>query len=129
MTNLFIKQNFKMHSGGYSDFKLECEALTEKDYQTLAHLVAKQFNFQKVLGIPRGGVPFATMLEKYENKESNNLLIVDDVLTTGTSMIEAKNKALQNYEGKNIKGVVIFARGELPNWVSPIFALNSLFWH
>ncbi|UQY80528.1 Orotate phosphoribosyltransferase [Candidatus Hepatincola sp. Av] len=129
MTNLFIKQNFKMHSGGYSDFKLECDALTEKDYHTLAHLVSKQFSFQKVLGIPRGGIPFASILEQYEDKKSNNLLIVDDVLTTGASMILAKNKALQNFEEKNIKGIVIFARGELPNWVSPIFALNSLFWH
>lgn len=68
------------------------------------------------------------MLEKYENKQSHNLLIVDDVLTTGTSMIEAKNKELNNYNEKHIQGVVIFARGEIPNWVSPIFTLESKFW-
>ncbi len=30
MENLFQKKRFTMHSGGVSDFKLECDALTKK---------------------------------------------------------------------------------------------------
>ena len=130
MANLFIQERFQMHSGGFSDFKLECDALSKEDYDTLAFLIAKQYKFNKVEGIPSGGLPFAQALKKYEDSSSSKLLIVDDVLTTGGSMekVRANHLLVNNYKESDIQGIVVFARGEFNSWITPFFSLNSLFW-
>jgi len=51
-------------------------------------------------------------------KDTGPTLIVDDVLTTGTSMIEMQKQY------PNAIGVVMFARGPCPSWVSSIFSLT-----
>ncbi|KKL20362.1 hypothetical protein LCGC14_2456230, partial [marine sediment metagenome] len=50
---------------------------------------------------------------------SSTLLIVDDVLTTGASM--EKQRAGRT----NTIGAVIFARGDCPAWVKPLFAMEA----
>ncbi|MDR0483669.1 MAG: phosphoribosyltransferase [Alphaproteobacteria bacterium] len=131
MENLFQKHKFKMHSGGISDFKLECDALTTKDYETLAFLVSRKMDFNKVMGIPRGGIPFAEALKSYENPNSKTFLIADDVFTTGGSIIEFKKQLLAENIIDNttdVKAIVVFSRGELFPFVSSIFALNEDYW-
>ncbi len=122
--NLFLKEDWIMHSGEKSDFKIECDALTSADWDTIAHLIAKHLSFINVVGIPRGGLELAEALKKYK-KPFGPLLIVDDVLTTGTSMEEMKDTYLEQYKN-NIIGVVVFARGKCSNWVTPIFSMNEL---
>lgn len=117
--SLFIKENIILHSGEQSDFKIECDALTDEDLECLAYLVSKRFDFFRVKGVPTGGERFAQKLEMYESDESENILLVDDVLTTGNSMEDCKKQSLGE-----IKGVVIFARGKCPAWVTPIFQMN-----
>ncbi len=39
--NLFIKKDWEMHSGKKSDFKIECDALTDEDIKTIAHLISR----------------------------------------------------------------------------------------
>lgn len=117
---LFEKKNFILHSGEESNFKIECDALTDGDLETLAYIVSKKFNFNGVYGIPTGGKRFAKTLKKYVNKKAMDYLIVDDVLTTGTSMIEAAEK----FRGEApLIGVVIFSRSKytIPRWIHPIF--------
>jgi hypoxanthine phosphoribosyltransferase len=122
--NLFEKKKWTMHSGDTSDFKIECDALTSDDWDTIAYLIAKHFSFSNVVGIPRGGIALERSLKKYK-KSLGPLLIVDDVLTTGTSMEEMKDTYLERYNN-NIIGVVVFARGKCPNWITPIFSMNGL---
>ena len=58
--------------------------------------------------------------------ENSNILIVDDVLTTGKSMIERRQQLIDHKIKKElIKGVVLFSRGKCPKWVTPIFTLNK----
>ena len=113
-----------MHSGEKGDFKIECDALTSEDIETLAYLISKKFEFNGVYGVPTGAIRIANALKKYENKKAINYLIVDDVITTGKSMIEAYNKLK---EREPIIGVVIFARNKksIPRWISPIFNMSE----
>ena len=122
--NLFEKKKWIMHSGETSDFKIECDALTSDDWDTIAYLISKHFSFSEVVGVPRGGLALQYSLKKYK-KSLGPLLIVDDVLTTGTSMEEERDLYLERYKN-NIVGVVLFTRGRCPNWVTPIFSMNKL---
>src|SRR3989344_3316474 len=115
---LFENKSFVSHVGLVLPFKIDCDALSDEDIETLACIVARKFTFNRVYGIPRGGVRLAHALEKYVSPEGP-LLIVDDVLTTGKSMEEAKKK----YGDENTIGVVIFARGACPPWIQAIFML------
>lgn len=124
--NLFTKQNITLHSGNKSDFKIECDALTDEDWDCLAYLISKQISFDSVRGVPNGGNKLANALKKYEtNTWQQIILIVDDVLTTGKSMEEMKEKVLSEPHNKDtiIKGAVIFSRGETPNWILSLFKM------
>ena len=123
---LFKKRDWVMHSGGTAHYKIECDALTDEDIETLAFIIAsksasfgqKGTGIQSVYGIPRGGTRLAHALEHHIDRQGTVRLIVDDVMTTGRSMEEAKQM------GKGDFGVVIFARGACPDWVKPIFQMN-----
>lgn len=81
-------------------------------------------DFSDVIGIPKGGIEIAFALNKYKNKESNRLLIVDDVFTTGNSMEEMREKYSHIYAKPAIIGSVIFARSKTPDWITPLFQLT-----
>lgn len=121
---LFEKKNFVMHSGEESDFKIECDALTSEDIETLAYLISKRFNFAGVYGIPTGGLKLANALNKYIDEYGVYYLIVDDVLTTGKSMEKAQKKLIQH---EPIIGVVLFSRSKRPiqKWIYPIFNMSK----
>ena len=67
----------------------------------------------KAIGVPRGGVPLANALYRWT---AGPTLVVDDVLTTGNSILEV----IQKQPGLCI-GWVVFAR-----WVCPP-GINALF--
>lgn len=115
--SLFENREFISHSGLTLSFKINCDALADEDIETLANIIAKKFSFSKIYGVPQGGLRLAKALEKHLSPMGPTL-IVDDVLTTGKSMEEAKEKI-----GGDPIGVVIFARGFYPLWVRPIFTL------
>ena len=117
---LFRLGNFTAHSGQELSFKIECDALSDKDLRTLAALAARRLAFSEVMGVPQGGILFASFLERYTKKDGP-LLIVDDVLTTGNSM-ETARRACGSDE---VIGLVIFARGPCPSWIKPIFSLSD----
>ncbi len=119
--SIFIRQNITLHSGKPSDFKIECDGLSDEDINTLAFLIAKQITFGKVVGVPSGGLRLAEALKQYHTPSSENTLIADDVLTTGGSMEEMRKKV----EGKSV-GVVIFARGKCPSWIMPMFQMMEI---
>lgn len=116
--NIFQTGEFSLHSGGVSNFKIECDELSDADLETIAMLISEKFDFNFVIGIPTGGEALAEKLEKYVNEYASKTLIVDDVLSTGSSMEDYHYLAGQ----ENI-GVVIFARGSCSDWITPIFQM------
>ncbi len=116
--NIFIREDFISHAGLPLTWKVECDALTNKDYEALAKIVSEKMTFRDVKGIPRGGIPFENALKQYcTNNDNDRLLICDDVYTTGTSMREV-------YE-KDAIGVVVFARNEIKDdWIKAIWQLS-----
>lgn len=115
--NLLQLSRITLHSGKVSNFKIECDSLTEDDWDTLAYLGSRIVgNFSKVYGIPTGGISFAKAMEKYASG-NGPCLIVDDVLTTGGSIIEGLEE--------DCIGLVVFARGPCPSNVKAVFYMNE----
>jgi hypothetical protein len=131
---LILTEPFISHSGMRLPFKIDCDALSNEDLDALAKIVSDKFTFCWTWGVPTGGERFAKALEKYTDATSLNVLIVDDVWTTGAS-VEKKVRELKSYDqhsywgvpSVNYMSVVIFARGPTPHWVYPIFTLNDRF--
>lgn len=120
---LFVQQTFEMHSGGIGYFKIDCDALTDEDWKTLAFIVSKEIKFSMAVGVPTGGLKFAAALKSYQT-DDGPVLIVDDVLTTGASMYEARKIFTDN--GIPSIGIVAFARQVCPAWVIAVFQLSFL---
>jgi orotate phosphoribosyltransferase len=121
MTNLFQLGDFHLHSGQKSKYKINCDALTEEDWQTLAMMLVERMHypFKDVVGVPTGGLKLAEALRQYQDPSAPFTLIVDDVLTTGYSMEEISQKIAIPYIG-----AVVFAREKVPDWVTPLFTLS-----
>ena len=84
---LFKWGGFTGASGKYLPFKIDCDALTNDDWKCIANIVFQQINipFKTVYGVPSGGFKFAESLIIYEDPTASNILIVDDVWTSGIS--------------------------------------------
>lgn len=135
---LFQHGRFKAASGRMLNFKIECDNYVGEQWRHVAAIVGPRIpRFSKVIGVPRGGIPFAEQLMRYATPDSDVTLFVDDVWTTGGSMrkvIKAHAMAIPGdprpdysvrVEGK-VRGVVLFARGGdvLPSWVDALWTLT-----
>ncbi len=119
--HLFQQGNFRLHSGAQSWFKIECSSLIDEDWATIARLIAEGVKFSAVIGVPNGGLKLAKALQSYTSSETNlPTLIVDDVLTTGNSMEQVR----KTVKGETL-GIVLFARGRCPSWITPIFQMDA----
>ena len=127
MSHLFVDGQFTSHSGLPLFWKIECEALTPADWDTVARVVARRMRFGRVWGIPRGGTLFADALRPYCTYGEEDELVADDVWTSGRSMNEFK-RSWSPHRGE-LHGVVLFRRGPatIPAWVHPVFGLNPYF--
>jgi orotate phosphoribosyltransferase len=122
MINIFQHGHFTLHSGSRSAFKIECDALTDDDWKSLAFIISKRIKFREVHGIPKGGLHLEYHLSQYStHNELDPYLIVDDVLTTGNSMIQKRNEL----NSDNVIGLVVFSRDNCPSWITPIFKIGS----
>lgn len=116
--DLFQLGDFTLHSGEHSNFKIDCDALTDDDLATLAAIAHPLLpKYSSVIGVPQGGLRFADALRKYAVGENYEAILADDVFTTGTSLREYRQNGSQ-------VAVVIFARDLTPWWVEAIFDLN-----
>ncbi len=117
--SLFQTGSFKSHSGEVLPWKIACDTLSVDDWNCLALMLTEMIGpFGSVEGISQGGTPFAKALLQYcDNPQQFPLLIVDDVLTTGQSMEQARCM-------RRAVGAVVFSRGPVvPSWITPIFRM------
>lgn len=130
--NLFQLKEKKPNSGQISEFKIECDALTNEDWDCIAFLLSQKLpNFKRAIGVPKGGNVLAQKMQEYAtDKESLPTLICDDVLTTGKSLKRFKD-VLQSsdrygdysYTNDKFIGTVAFSRGKCPQWVTPLLKM------
>jgi orotate phosphoribosyltransferase len=124
--NLFQTGDFTLASGAKSRWKIECDALSADDWAGLAAIAVQHLPpFGAVMGVPRGGIPFADALRPYAT--SGPTLIVDDVWTSGGSMrkflAEQRFNPLHNMD--DVIGLVAFARNPPEPWVTALFQMPS----
>jgi len=116
--SLFQLGDFISHVGIKLEWKIECDDLTDEDWECLAKMIADRVMFRSVIGIPRGGNKLAAALQKYcEPTAEYYRLVVDDVWTTGTSMKE--------FMEPDDFGYVVFARNKIPDG-TPVRALFTM---
>lgn len=107
-------------------FKIDCNALTDEGIKCIAKIIAAQTSFGIVEGIPNGGNRLAHALKPYASPDAPfNILIVDDVLTTGKSMEKQKSKMPPQVHPDDVTGWVIFAITKPPDWVNAVFRLGD----
>lgn len=124
--SLFQTGEFNLHSGQKSTFKIDCDALTDEDIKTVALMLVHRLPaFGFVIGVPQGGLRLAKAMKPFIVEDSNNRLIVDDVLTTGGSMEKFKKDMYLPIFHPVVFGAVIFARSFTPDWITPLFRLEK----
>jgi hypoxanthine phosphoribosyltransferase len=118
--------DFVSHSGLTLPFKINCDLLTQEDINCIAKYIAARCDFGVALGIVRGGIRLAEALDQYATQEAPfNVLVVDDVLTTGKSMERSKAKLPPQVHQDDVIGWVIFARTEPPKWINYVFKTSE----
>ena len=151
--NLFQKVDFKSSAGLDLSWKIECDAISDDEWECIATMIMERANpFRSAIGVPRGGVKLAELLNEYgTGSYLDPVCIVDDVLTTGKSMEEYKVRAIKDEEErisicKTYTGVtrtkaeqdiivngskaspvgwVVFARNQPAEWISSLFHMSS----
>ena len=129
--SLFQEGEFTGHSGGQLKWKIECDALEIDDWKCLATMIMdfEKRPFQAAIGIPRGGVMLGSFLNHYSTQNPKDpYLICDDVLTTGGSMIEFRDKYFSKSDSF---GWVIWSRIPVEDrytdskndWISALFTM------
>lgn len=117
--------NYVAASGKTLKWKIECDALTDDDWRCLAAMARDIVKpFSSVWGVPRGGVRFAQFLREHVTLGAENVLLVDDVLTTGGSIVNF----IQGCHYSPDEILVAFDRSgtaKIPFYYSSIFQLDK----
>lgn len=124
--SLFQLRPLRLHAGAQSSWKIEADSLTQEDLECVAMLIGRTMTFGRVVGIPNGGLRLEKILHPFVQPVSD-ILIVDDVLTTGRSMEEMKEFLRRAEPNVPVMGAVVFARGLIPDWVTAVFQLGRVF--
>jgi hypothetical protein len=114
---LFMLGSITLRSGKRSWWKVECDALTEYDWDAIARWIYMYARpYSEVIGVATGGEKLAIELNKYKSARGPRL-IVDDVLTTGETITALMTRP-------DDIGFVVFARGPLPERVRAMWVLG-----
>lgn len=132
---LFQWGNFKLHSGEESWWRIDCDALSDSEIELFAKLIREKIGpFTEVIcpdshhGSAAPKLVRALYRYKSDWLPGRNIfvpLLVDDVLTTGKSLEELKMSRMKIWpHGAEPVGIVLFARGECPDWITPVFRMG-----
>lgn len=123
--SLFKYEPFTSAAGLDLDYKIECDALDDGDWECIAAVLYGELpKFGRIDYVPNGGEPLWRELLAYIDPDSDLLIVVDDVWTTGKSWDDYVNTL--NVPKNEVFGAVAFARGPCPWWITPMFRLGSL---
>ena len=124
-THLFQSVNLKSHSGLDLTWKIEMDALQDGEWFTIKKMIMERTPpFKEAVGIPRGGIKLGDLLNEHSTgREEDPICIVDDVLTTGSSMEYFLNQYERNRRPFTAIGWVVFARNPCPSWVTALFQM------
>lgn len=116
MTALFRLGDFTLAGGQRSTWKLDCDALTDDDWRCLAAMLAERVPpFGLVYGVPTGGYPLATALDRHVTTSSDLVLVADDVYTTGGSLERFIDSRIRPaHPDAALHRAVVFARNDPP---------------
>lgn len=117
---LFQNGQFASAAGLQLPFKIECDALTDADWECIAQFVLAELPpFRKVVPVPSGGDKLFHLLVKHETMNNTHpTLVVDDVWTTGKSMLKTV------HHNWSWIGFVVFSRGIRPYNVHAMWQLS-----
>jgi hypoxanthine phosphoribosyltransferase len=120
---------------------MDFDDLDDRSLEGLADLLQWKFAFSEVIAVPSDETPprtpagprLARILQARRLDEGYPTLIVDDVLTRGTSMEDCRRAYLAENPGKKVIGFVILARcpkedgGSIavPSWVWAMMSVNQ----
>ena len=125
-THLFKSVDFKSHSGLELKWKIECDALSDPEWFTISQMIMEITSpFKEAIGIPRGGTKLGNLLNQYgTGKKEDPILLVDDVLTTGKSMVDYREEMdIERWQKSCALGWVVFARIKTPKWITALFQM------
>ena len=93
MIDLFQKVDFTSHSGLDLKWKIEMDALSHKEWECIALMIMELTPpFKEAIGIPRGGNILGKLMNHHgTGKREDPICIVDDVVSTGGSIIGLEN--------------------------------------
>lgn len=117
---VFQLRRTTLSSGLISGWRINFERLDDSSVWCFAAQIAQQIGeFGRVEGVPTGGDRLAECLSRWLQPNSDRLLIVDDVLTTGESIRRKRN-------GRLAVGWVVFDRSAefsatRPQWVHALW--------
>ena len=123
---LFQSINFTSHSGLDLTWKIEMDALSDPEWFTIKKIILEVSPpFREAIGVPRGGIKLANLLNEHASgKEDDPICIVDDVLTTGGSMIDYREGMdIVRWQKSCAIGWVVFARVKPPKWIKALFQM------
>ena len=124
--NLFQSVDFVSHSGLELKWKIECDALSDPEWFTISQMIMEITSpFKEAIGIPRGGTKLGNLLNQYgTGKKEDPILLVDDVLTTGKSMVDYREEMdIERWQKSCALGWVVFARIKTPKWITALFQM------
>jgi hypothetical protein len=125
-THLFQSVDFKSHSGLELKWKIECDAISDPEWFTISQMIMEiSPPFKEAFGIPRGGTKLGGLLNQYgTGKEKDPICIVDDVFTTGKSMVDYREEMdIERWQKSCALGWVVFARIKTPKWITALFQM------
>lgn len=142
MAELFEFGWFTSHAGLHLPFKIDCDALTDDTLRGIAKMLRWKFAFSEVHAVPSdetlprtpAGPRLARILrEEFTLVAGYPPLIVDDVLTTGMSMEEARTEVMRDRPSVMAPiGFVIVSRApqdgaavSQPTWVHALMRVEQ----
>ncbi len=126
--NLFQAGDFISHAGLALKWKIECDALQSEEWDCIALMIKGYLDrpFRYAEGIPRGGIALANALNKYRtDNRHHQILVCDDVWTTGTSFKEYRNEHHPGTLRAELIKWVVFARRPTNDGVKALFTMPS----